>query len=129
MRTRGISPPAGVYIVLPANNRRAVTANFCDCLARQSHSNYFLVLVDDGSSDATAKLVGSYAFWERIMRADKSIWWARGLRGTAYFSSVGRAKSGQTGRSGIRRCRFGAERLLLAGSMTPCSGGTRRGIA
>lgn len=78
-----------VFVIVPVHNRRVLTASFCDCLSKQSHANYLLVLVDDGSNDGTAELVASYSFTKTIVQGDGSLWWAGGLRrGIAYVASL-----------------------------------------
>ena len=69
-----------VYLVLPVHNRSSMTKAFCDSLARQTHTNFVLVLVDDGSTDGSAELVAGNSFRTHICRSDGNFWWAGGLR-------------------------------------------------
>jgi GT2 family glycosyltransferase len=89
VRSGQLSTPPRVYVVLPVHNRRAITVRFCDCLTQQSHANFVLILVDDGSTDGTAETVALYPFRKSIVRSDGSLWWAGGLRrGTAHVRAL-----------------------------------------
>ena len=46
-----------IYIILPVYNRRTVTINFVQCLISQTYKNWHLIIVDDGSTDGTAKSI------------------------------------------------------------------------
>jgi GT2 family glycosyltransferase len=62
------------------HNRKDLTANFCECLARQWHKRFLLVLVDDGSTDLSGELVSEYPFDKTVVHGDGTLWWAGGLR-------------------------------------------------
>lgn len=69
-----------LYIILPAHNRKNVTARFIDCLAAQTFDDYRLVLVDDGSTDGTAEMVLSKIPGAAVARGDGNLWWGGSLQ-------------------------------------------------
>ena len=69
-----------VHILLPVHNRKATTAAFIDCLRAQTHQDYRLVLVDDGSTDGTSKMVQERLPGSVILRGDGELWWAGALQ-------------------------------------------------
>ena len=73
--------PAGkkIYILLPAHNRKDITAGFVRCLKAQGHGNWHLVLIDDGSRDGTAEMVLSEVENSTVIRGKGDWWWAGSL--------------------------------------------------
>lgn len=71
---------AKVYILLPVHNRRVITAKFIGCLAAQSYSNYYLILIDDGSTDGTAEMVESSISNLTVIKGGGDWWWAGSLQ-------------------------------------------------
>jgi GT2 family glycosyltransferase len=69
-----------VYAIVPVHDRIVQTTAFCNCLSAQTYRNFVLVLVDDGSTDGTSRIVSSYAFPKTIVHGGGSLWWAGGLR-------------------------------------------------
>lgn len=69
-----------IYILLPVHNRREITRRFVQCLSQQTYSNYHLVLIDDGSTDNTVKMVLSYLQNVTIIRGTGNWWWAGSLQ-------------------------------------------------
>lgn len=65
-----------IYIILPVNNRKKVTEDFIKSLKDQSYKNYYLVLIDDGSTDGTAARVSELIPGAIILRGNGSLWWA-----------------------------------------------------
>lgn len=56
-----IAPPdLLVSVVMPVWNRASVIANAIESVIAQTHSNWELLVVDDGSTDATAEVVSRY---------------------------------------------------------------------
>lgn len=66
-----------VYILLPVFNRRDITEKFIHCLKAQSFHNYYLVLIDDGSTDGTSEMVESLIQPITVIRG-KGDWWCFG---------------------------------------------------
>ena len=66
-----------IYILLPVHNRRLVTERFIDCLAAQTYTDYFLILIDDGSNDGTVQMVQA-KIQNRVVLSGKGNWWWAG---------------------------------------------------
>jgi len=56
-----MAEPPLVSIVVPARNAQATLAETLACLARQTLSDFEVLVVDDGSSDGTARIVEEHA--------------------------------------------------------------------
>ena len=69
-----------VYILLPVHNRSAVTERFVDCLAAQTYANYYLILIDDGSTDGTAEMVQAKIKALTVLNGRGDWWWAGSLQ-------------------------------------------------
>jgi GT2 family glycosyltransferase len=69
-----------VYILLPVHNRKQTTARFIDCLQAQTHGDYRLVLIDDGSTDGSAGMVEQRLPGSVILQGDGKHWWAGSLQ-------------------------------------------------
>ena len=71
-----------IFIILPVYNRIAVTSLFIDSLLKQSYKNYFLLLVDDGSTDGTSEYVKSVLPQDkiRIIKGKGKWFWAGALQ-------------------------------------------------
>jgi GT2 family glycosyltransferase len=65
-----------VYILLPVHNRRQITKEFAECLLLQSFKNYHLVLIDDGSTDGTAKMILEILPNATVLYGRGDWWWA-----------------------------------------------------
>src|SRR6266508_5717575 len=50
-----------VSVIIPAHNAAATIAETLDSLCAQTYTDWEAIVVDDGSSDATASVVESYA--------------------------------------------------------------------
>ena len=69
-----------IYILLPVHNRRETTSRFICSLNAQSYRNFHLVLIDDGSTDGTADLVGEAVPSVVVLRGTGGWWWAGALQ-------------------------------------------------
>lgn len=69
-----------LFILLPVHNRRAITEKFIDCLARQTYTNYHLILIDDGSTDGTSEMVSARIGNLTVLRGTGDWWWAGSLQ-------------------------------------------------
>ncbi len=52
---------SSISVVIPAYDRESTIAETLDSLLRQTHRNWEAIIVDDGSSDATAEVAEGYA--------------------------------------------------------------------
>ncbi len=69
-----------VYILLPVHNRRALTQAFIGDLLKQSHENFHLLLIDDGSTDGTEEMVRAMIKNVTIIKGRGDWWWAGSLQ-------------------------------------------------
>jgi GT2 family glycosyltransferase len=71
---------SSVYILLPVFNRRLITEIFVNCLLKQAYQNYHLILIDDGSTDGTDRLVEEKLDRVVILKGFGDWWWAGSLQ-------------------------------------------------
>lgn len=65
-----------IYIIIPVYNRLKMTINCLNCLRRQNYSKFYTVLVDDGSTDGTSKIIGKkFGEFIKILKGDGNLWW------------------------------------------------------
>jgi GT2 family glycosyltransferase len=69
-----------IYVLLPVHNRREITQSFVRCLRSQTHQNYHLVLIDDGSTDGTEEMVRDQIESLTVLRGEGRWWWAGSLQ-------------------------------------------------
>ena len=70
-----------LYIVLPVHNRAPVTSRFLSDLDKQTHSDYQLVLVDDGCTDRTVDIAReTLPQLLHVLTGDGQLWWAGALQ-------------------------------------------------
>lgn len=65
-----------IYILLPVHNRCELTRKFIESLASQTHRDYHLVVIDDGSTDGTSVMVSDVCPEATIIRGRGNWWWA-----------------------------------------------------
>lgn len=68
-----------VLVILPVHNRRATTELFVRCLLAQAYTNWHLLLIDDGSTDGTAEMVGREVPHLTVLRGHGDWWWGGAL--------------------------------------------------
>lgn len=77
-----------IFILTPVYNRVETTLRFVGCLEKQTHKNFQLVLIDDGSSDGTSEMVTDILPHTKVIKGDGSLWWAGSLqRGFEWLKS------------------------------------------
>lgn len=65
-----------IYILLPVYNRKEITRQFIECLKKQTFSDYYLILIDDGSTDGTTDMVKEYISPLTVLYGNGNLWWA-----------------------------------------------------
>lgn len=65
-----------IYVVIPVHNHVSETLRCIECLARQTYSPWACVVVDDGSTDGTADILGDRYPEVVVLRGDGNLWWA-----------------------------------------------------
>jgi glycosyltransferase involved in cell wall biosynthesis len=68
MTTRSALIPAAVSVIIPTYNRGWILAEAIDSVLAQDYSDYELIVVDDGSTDATAAVLDAYGSRIRVCR-------------------------------------------------------------
>jgi GT2 family glycosyltransferase len=69
-----------IHVLLPVHNRKETTRRFVECLRAQTYSNFHLILIDDGSTDATAEMVLESIPGATVIRGTGAWWWAGSLQ-------------------------------------------------
>lgn len=73
--------PAGCWLVIPVHNRSAVTGRCLRHLQELGVPLWMRVLVvDDGSTDATAAVLADEFPWATVLTGDGSLWWAGAIQ-------------------------------------------------
>lgn len=65
-----------VHILLPVHNRRAITERAILCLKVQTWPEIHLLLIDDGSTDSTSRMVLQHIPGATVIRGTGNWWWA-----------------------------------------------------
>jgi GT2 family glycosyltransferase len=82
-----------VYVLAPVHNRRATTEKFIRSLLAQTHVDWHLVLIDDGSKDGTEAMARALVPESSltVLRGTGNWWWAGSLQqGYRWLKSNGR---------------------------------------
>jgi GT2 family glycosyltransferase len=64
-----------IYVIVPVFNRKAFTEHFLYCMSKQTFRNFETIVVDDGSTDGTARLIRERFPAVRLLRGDGHLWW------------------------------------------------------
>lgn len=65
-----------IFILLPTYNRCEITRLFIESLKAQTHQNYHLLHIDDGSSDSTVEMVSELINNVTVFNGKGHWWWA-----------------------------------------------------
>jgi GT2 family glycosyltransferase len=68
--------PADLHLVIPVHNRKALTRGCLAALAKQTVTGFTTIVVDDGSTDGTADMLGVEFPQTVLLRGDGSLWWS-----------------------------------------------------
>lgn len=84
-----------VYIIIPVHNRKAITLQCLDILDKNGDlKKYYVIVVDDGSTDGTSEAIQSLYPDIIILVGDGNLWWTGAIkkgmeyayeRGAEYF--------------------------------------------
>lgn len=69
-----------VHVLLPVHNRRAMTQQFLRRLRQQTYPRIRLIVIDDGSTDATDAMVHEEYPAATILRGTGHLWWSGSLQ-------------------------------------------------
>ena len=69
-----------IYVLLPVHNRRQTTDRFIRCLQKQTHGDYHLILIDDGSTDGTEEMVRRQIRDLTVIKGRGDWWWGGSLQ-------------------------------------------------
>lgn len=69
-----------IHVLLPVHNRREITRRFINCLKTQTHKDYHLILIDDGSTDGTDEMVRKEIASTTVIKGHGDWWWAGSLQ-------------------------------------------------
>ena len=67
-----------VAVVVPVHNKIELTLQFLGSFTHVDYPNYQLILVDDGSTDGTARVLARKYPEVTVLKGDGSLWWAGG---------------------------------------------------
>ncbi|KKP77931.1 MAG: hypothetical protein UR73_C0007G0016 [candidate division WS6 bacterium GW2011_GWF1_35_23] len=69
-----------VYALMTVRNRIESTLECVECLKKQSYQDIEIVIVDDGSTDNTAKILREkYKEGIKILKGNGDLWWTGGM--------------------------------------------------
>ncbi|QYF84822.1 glycosyltransferase [Brevibacterium sp. PAMC21349] len=68
-----------VHVITAVHNRYSITEKFVVNLLQQTYPSVHLVLVDDGSTDGTSKMVMKYLPDTTIIQGNGNLWWGGAL--------------------------------------------------
>jgi GT2 family glycosyltransferase len=67
-----------IYVVTPVHNRREITRAFLRCMKRQRYTETEVVIVDDGSTDGTSRMIREEFPDATLLTGDGDLWWSGG---------------------------------------------------
>jgi GT2 family glycosyltransferase len=65
-----------IEVIIPVHNRRDITLHCLELLNQQRGVDFWVTVVDDGSSDGTSEAIQSFFPHVQLLRGDGSLWWA-----------------------------------------------------
>jgi GT2 family glycosyltransferase len=83
-----------VYILIPIHNNLSETLSCLDCIANQDYKELNIVIIDDGSTDNSSRIIKEKYPDITILVGDGNLWWAGSLyRGIGYVLDEMHAES------------------------------------
>jgi len=68
-----------VFVVFPVHNRLRSTVGFLESLARQTYTNFQVVICDDGSTDGTSEVLAREYPHVTVIPGTGNLWWTGGI--------------------------------------------------
>lgn len=68
-----------IYILIPTHNRKELTLACLASCAKQTHMDYKLVIVDDGSTDGSAEAIKESYPSATIIKGNGTWWWTKSM--------------------------------------------------
>jgi GT2 family glycosyltransferase len=65
-----------IYIVTPVFNRKKFTKKYLEALGKQTVKDFKVIIVDDGSTDGTSKMIESEFPDVVLLKEEGNLWWA-----------------------------------------------------
>lgn len=66
---------AVIFIVIPVYNRKALTRGCLYSLQQQTDNEFRIIVVDDGSTDGTDKMIQNEFPNITLLKGDGNLWW------------------------------------------------------
>lgn len=67
-----------IFIVIPVHNKIEYTTKCLDSLKNQSHPDYEVIVVDDGSQDNSFEIISTHYPEVILLKGDGNLWWTGG---------------------------------------------------
>ena len=81
-----------IYIVIPVFNRKALTYDCLASLHNQDYAEATIIVVDDGSTDGTSKMIHEHFPEVILLHGDGNLWWVgsinKGIQHALYLCKV-----------------------------------------
>lgn len=84
---------AMIYILIPIYNRKELTLACLASFAKQTYTNYELIIVDDGSTDGSQEAIKKIHPEATIIQGDGDWWWAKSVNEGVHFI-LGKVRTG-----------------------------------
>lgn len=68
-----------IYILIPIYNRKELTLACLASFAKQTYTNYELIIVDDGSTDGSAEAIQKSYPSATVIKGNGSWWWTKSM--------------------------------------------------
>lgn len=78
-----------IFILVPVHDRIKATLSFIDSINKQTFKDFKIIIVDDGSTDDTSKIVQNKYPEIKIIKGDGNLWWTGSVaKGMEYIRRV-----------------------------------------
>ncbi|MEI7811681.1 MAG: glycosyltransferase family 2 protein [Ignavibacteria bacterium] len=65
-----------IFIIIPVHNRKQFTFNCLTALINQTNKNFYIVVIDDGSTDGTSEMIKDHFKDVILLKGDGNLWWS-----------------------------------------------------